>query len=147
MNKQEALKKINLLEKELNELKDIVNKPDDLFNTIKTYDDVCRALGENKIIFDNFNNINDITLLNKLVAFTRLKQIEKLFNGNWKIDWDNNNQKKYYCWFENKKSGWVFYFSYDIRSYSCGQVAYFKDKETSDYVGKTFKDLFITLIS
>lgn len=148
MNNQEALKKINTLEKELSEHKDIVNKTDNLFNIIKTYDDVCRALGENKITIDNFNNINDIILLSKLVAFARLKQIERLFNDNWKINWNDFKQKKYYCWFEKKNSGWVFGGCSDCYFiFSYGQVAYFKDKETCNYVGNTFKDIFITLIS
>ena len=140
MKKQQALDKLKDLESEISKLKDIINQPEDLFSKIKNYFDVCKELNEKEITsFDFGSNINKKDL-NKLINAAKIKQIERLFNGDWIPKFDGK-QYNYYPYFTGIGVGVVFYDS----SYcygSLGQVAYYKDKKTSDFVGKMFIDIY-----
>lgn len=126
MNKQELIKRTNSLELELNKLKEEINKPDNLFSKINNYYDVCEHLKEGI----------------ESCPYKQIKQIEKLFNGSWKKDLTDINQKKWYPYFEIKSSGLVFVSSYGFSYCFFGQVAFFKDEETSNFVGKKFIDIY-----
>lgn len=130
MNKAQALAKYKDIEAELLKLKYIIESPEDLFSEIRNYSDVCKKLGENEVY----------------CPYQQIKQIEKLFNGDWKKNWDNKNQSKYYPYFEQKSSGLVFYYSYSCYDDFSGQVAVYKDSKTSDFVGKTFIDIYKRLM-
>jgi hypothetical protein len=101
-------------------------KPRTLFDVIKNYSDVCKQLCEPE----------------QSCPYQKLKQIERLFNGDWRKDWSNFNQYKYYPYFSLTGVGLVF----DVSDFDCsgsgGRVAYFKDKQTSDFVGRTFVDIY-----
>lgn len=132
MNKEELIKRANSLELELNKLKEEINKPDNLFSKINNYYDVCENLREAP----------------ESCPYKQIKQIEKLFNGSWKIDLTNPNQKKWYPYFEIKKNFEVFYYaSYCHLSSFCGQIAFYKDEETASFVGKKFIDIYKKIIS
>ena len=102
-------------------------KPKTLFDIIKTYSDVCKQLCEPE----------------ETCPYRQLKQIERLFNGNWRKDWSNSRQNKYYPYFQYK-AGVGLAFSGSCYDVSCcsGQAAYFKDREVSDFVGKIFVDIY-----
>jgi len=76
--------------------------------------------------------------------YLQIKQIEKLFNGNWKKDWNDNNQKKWFPWFRmNTSSGPLgFGGSYYHDGFSDGQVAFYKDEKTSNHIGKYFFNIY-----
>jgi hypothetical protein len=100
---------------------------DDLFSKIKTYIDVCKELGEKPA----------------KSPYDKIKQIEKLFCGNWKKDFSNNNQRKWYPYFVwNNSGGLVFDGSLCDHSFFFGRVAYFPDEKTSNFVGRTFIDIY-----
>jgi hypothetical protein len=143
MNKQDARKELLALQKKQKELQAIIDKPEDLFDIIKNYSDVCIELGEDEINEDWFAEEFDKETKVKLVAISRIKQIERLFNGNWVKDWNNRQQFKYYPYFDNTSSGLVFFGSGGRYSrFFNGQVGFYKDKQTSDFIGKTFIDLY-----
>lgn len=141
-NNNEKLKEqAKKLQKDLDDLKKLIEKEDeiDLFS-IKTYKEVCKVLGEQEYTENDFENTYDCE---KLLAFAQLKQIERLYNGNWVKDWSNKNQYKYYPYFTlNSSGGLVFYGSYSYSDGWCGQVGFFKDQKTSDYIGKTFISIY-----
>lgn len=112
---------IRKLTKKLTEKKDI--KELVLFS-ITSYEGVCKVLKEEC----------------KISPYDKIKQIEKLFNGWWKKDWEDINQKKWYPYFNLKASHGVvgFYDSYFSCGVASGQVGFYKDQRTSDYIGKTF---------
>jgi hypothetical protein len=118
-----------------------------LFDKIRSYSDVCEELGEKELSLSDFDFL-DIEYRNKILNQSKLKQIEKLFNFDFKIDWSNHNQYKYYPYFEVSGSGLGlgFYGSYYDGSGFGGLPAYFKDRETSDFVGKTFVDIYKELL-
>lgn len=95
-----------------------------LFNKIKTYTDVCKMLGQ-PIESD---------------PHLQLKQIAKLFNGNWKPLF-NGKQKNYYPYFDCSGG-----FCFDGSDYCVdlfdGMVSYYRSKEISNYVGQQFIDIY-----
>ena len=142
-NKEELKKQAEKLQKDPDALKVLIEKEDtiDLFK-ITSYKEVCKALDEQEYTENNFENTYDCE---KLLAFAKLKQIERLYNGNWVKDWSNKNQYKYYPYFTlNSSGGLVFSFSchYCFILICCGQVGFFKDQKTSDYIGKTFISIY-----
>ena len=78
--------------------------------------------------------------------YKMIKQIEKLFNGNWVKDWNNKNQSKWYPYYEQTGSGLVFSYSASYCTRFPGQVAFYKDKKTSDHIGKYFIDVYKKLM-
>ncbi len=139
--KEEALNKIKDLESEIEKLKIIINQPEDLFSKIKNYSDVCKELKEDEIKESDFKFLhkND---RKKAINFAKVKQIERLFNGDWEVKFDSNQQNWFPYFTSGGSSGLVFLSSgcYDDCSYF--EVGFFKDKKTSDFVGKTFIDIY-----
>ncbi len=146
MNKQDARKELLALQKKQKELQAIIDKPEDLFDIIKNYSDVCIQLGEPEINEDWFAEEFDKETKSKLVAIAKIKQIERLFNGTWIKDWSNTNQYKYYPYYRIESSGLVFFRSIYYCLSAIGQVAFYKDEKTSTFVGKTFIDLYKQII-
>lgn len=134
--KQEIEKRLNALEEyvseEMDKIRNLSKKPiaKDLFS-ITTYSDVCKELKEKE----------------ETCPYKMIKQVEKLFNGKWKKDWNDRNQSKWYPWYEQTDSGLVFSFSCSCYFLSfSGQVAFYKDKLTCDHVGKHFISIYKQLI-
>lgn len=101
--------------------------PENLFDKIKTYQDVCDAIGED----------------NQKSPYDKIKQIEKLFNETWKKNWKNKSQKKWYPYYTINDSGRLVFDSLHCRYVSfVGEVAFFKDQETANFVGKQFIDIY-----
>ncbi len=82
---------------------------------------------------------------------TQLKTIAKAANfiengyKPHKFNW-NDNSSKYYPYFRNEAGGGVvFHVSYGDCSNSHGQVAYFINKKTSDYIGRKFIHLYLAI--
>ncbi len=120
-----------------------------LIDRIKTYEDVYRELKEGPINFRDFSVRFEDKIVKKVVAFAKLQRIAKLFNEGWKPDFSNHKQYKYYPWFEMNESGGVV-FKNSLSYYDCSRFrvapAYFNSEEISNYVGKTFIDIYKDLI-
>ena len=136
---KDAYKAANNDQKKLLEKYFEVNIEHKLFTKIKTYGDVCEALGEDML------NESDFKFLpkerrKKACSQARLQQIETLFNGDWKADWKNSSQYKYYPYFNSAGHGGLVFA--DAHSYYSGsfdaQAAFYKDRETAEYCGKIF---------
>ncbi len=141
MDKKQALKELKELKDRANKLEAIINAPESLIGSITTYKQVCKALDIEELTLSDFSFLPTEDR-KKTLAFHKLQQIAKLFNGNWKPDWKNTNQNKYYPYF-NMDSGGLGFSGSDFCYSGCdSSVVYFKDKETSDYVGKTFLSIY-----
>ena len=101
-----------------------------------TYENVGDALklGKNcKSIIINESNAS------KLVALSKLMNIAKYYNGNWKPDWSNSNEFKFYIVFD--------YFDdmYKTKSKSetCNNIIYFTHREDAQSVidNPNFRDI------
>ena len=146
MDNKEINKQIKKLEEDLAKLKEIANKPKDLFSIIENYSDVCKELGESEFTEADFDNVgNDYS--QKLLDFAKIQQISKLFNGDWKPNWKDSNERKWFPYFEIKASGgFGFSFSGYHDYYTFSAVAFYKDQKTSDFIGKKFSDIYEKLI-
>ncbi len=70
-------------------------------------------------------------------ATYRLNIISEVLNEGTKLDWKNNNQAKYYIWWERKASGWVVLFCFYFYCITLtGSGVYFKDDKTVEFVSK-----------
>ena len=129
MNKNEALKKLATLE-------------DYISLGIDTYEKVCKQLGEKELTINDFNHLPE-HLRHKNLIFSKLQQVGKLFNGDWKPNIIDRNQKKHYPYFEITADGGLVYDAsfYDYDGYY-GHVVYFKDEKIAMYIGKTFINLY-----
>lgn len=106
----------------------------------KTFEDVCSIMAVNPDdIIPYKSPVN--TFQKGINAFAVLTFIADAFNGDWKADWDNTNQKKWYPYFEKQSSGFRFYFSsygYYYADTIVGSRLCYKDEETATHVGKIF---------
>lgn len=126
-----AVTMIRNIDKVSKEEKKLLNKVK-LIDRIRYYEDVCKELNEPI----------------KESPYDKIKQIEKLFCKGWIKDWSDSSQYKYYPYFIYSGSigGLVFHVSYYGADYCGGVVAYYPSREISDFVGKTFVDIYRELM-
>lgn len=107
-----------------------------------TYSKVCEGLGEEELTEKLFSFLPK-ERRKKALAQAKVAQLEKFFNGKWIADWKNQNQYKYYPYFTlNASGGLLFCSSHCHASYFYAEAGFYKDQETSDFVGKTFIDIY-----
>lgn len=92
-----------------------------------TYEDVKDAL---KLCIHRKNIIVHENNASKLVSLSRLMNIAKFYNGDWKPDWNNSKEAKYY----------IYYNTYDLKygisctsSVNWGNI-YFKFRDNAQSV-------------
>lgn len=145
MNKTKAAERISTLEVEIAQLKKDLNIPEggikkEVTERVKTFDDV---LSENLISKDEWEKL--ITNLSKdEVAYKSIKLIAKTLNEGWEPDWNDDDQYKYYPYFEwSVGSGFSFDGCFCVISRSnLGSRLYFKSSELATYAGKQFISIY-----
>ncbi len=118
---------------------------------LKTFEDACKieGLDPEKVIPDfSCYPVQDHSAM---IAHAKLVIIARAANRlankgvEWKPDWTNNNQWKYYPWFEMYRGSSGFRFGdFDLwHSYSyVGSRLCFLSREVGEYVATTFLDLY-----
>lgn len=99
-----------------------------------TYDDILQAYAT------DFGGIRVPThCIDKILAISQLMNIAKHYNGNWKPDWSNNEELKYYIVFDH------YYNIYRVkdRAKMSGNIIYFAHEEDAQAVidNPNFKDI------
>lgn len=142
-NRQEALERIAICEEEMAKLKKIIKEPIDYIKEkVNSYSEVCKLLNEKEYTLSDFNWLPEY-LRKKMLVTTKINQIAKLFNGDWKLEILDSNQEKWFPYFDIKAGvGLVFYGSSYGYYASVGQVVYLRDKRTSDYIGNSFIEIY-----
>ena len=103
---------------------------------IKSFEDACKAL---KIPSD----IPSFPAETGAAAFYQLEIIARALNGDWKPDWNDSDQYKYYPWFDFRGSRFVFFGVYFRYSYSgLGSRLCYKGEKTAEYAAETFIGLY-----
>jgi len=77
-------------------------------------------------------------------AYRQLVLIVKVLNEGWTPNWNDNCEKKHYCWF-SVSSGFAFantHYGYDYASMATGSRLCFKSRELAEFAGKTFTDIY-----
>lgn len=126
--------------------------PVKITDRVKTFEDAAEIIGitVNQRILIDYNGTDSIML--GAQAMAKLSIIAKALNEGWEPDWTNDNEYKYYPYFNKYKAG--FGFSSDVTAYwrahtSCGSRLCFKTRELAEYAGKQFLkeyNQFLTLI-
>lgn len=108
-----------------------------------TYNDIAKELFENDKTYyiDSFANVkrangaygnywqaNNCTSekqVRKFLAINKLMNVAKYLNGNWKPNWSNNNEYKYYIWYLPTNNSLAICNAIS----NCTSVVFFKSKE------------------
>lgn len=108
------------------------------FEDIKTFEDACEELGIDPETVTHENDTPDE------VAYKKLKVVIKAINRGWVPDWNNNNQYKWWPYF-NLSSGSGFSDSYSNYYYAgtsvCSRLC-FESEAKSNYAAKQFNELY-----
>ncbi|MFY7880566.1 MAG: hypothetical protein ACOVP6_10890 [Lacibacter sp.] len=115
---------------------------------LKTFEDACKVEGIEKLNLD-LSSFPE-ALRAPVEAATKLMIINKAANRidnngeEWKPDWNDDDQWKYYPWFEmGGSSGFRFLDFGNWYSFSnVGSRLCFKERSTAVYIGKQFTDLY-----
>lgn len=109
---------------------------------IRSYEDACRMLGIDPIRIEKFAFLG--TEANHHYSYHKLTVIAKALNDGWAPDWKNDDESKYYPWFDFSSGRGLSsdgcargYASSDVGSRLC-----FKSRELAEYAGKQFNDLY-----
>ena len=112
-------------------------------DAVKTYEDACAIIGEKPI---DEENLLSSGLDKSDIAFMKLKAIYKAankMNRNWKADFSDSNQHKYYPYFVWRSSG--FRCNGTRCTYACtciGSRLCCGNSDDAEYIGKQFEDLY-----
>ena len=143
MNQVEAQKELKKLKLQVEKLEAIINKPEDMFN-IKTYSDVCKELGESEFTKADFENVGE-DYSQKLLAFARIKQIEKYFKQRWIPARENKAKSEFYPLFNFSKSNHIVFsivYSRWEGDHSGAEVACYKSGKIAEHVAVNFLDIY-----
>lgn len=80
-----------------------------------------------------------------VVAFYKLSIINGVLNGDWRANWQDYNEYKYYPWFFMDKDGSGFsfaYFGFASDTSTVGSRLVFRTRSLAEYAGKQFLDLY-----
>lgn len=112
-----------------------------VFDRVNDVESACREIG---IYYNSF--LSSVFYLSAdTKAYEQLKIITKALNEGWVCNHLNTDQKKWFPKFTLSSSGFAFFDSYYFCSYPYTGYAsrlLFKDKETAEYAGRKFVDLY-----
>jgi hypothetical protein len=108
------------------------------FRDIKTFEDACKELElDPSEVFSSSDTPDEI-------AYMKLKAVIRAINQEWIPNWNNNNEKKWWPYF-NLSSG----FGFSDAGYHCvntctpvGSRLCFESQEKATYAGQQFQDLY-----
>ena len=117
-------------------------------NKYPTFEACCEAKG-----YDPATVLPDVSMFPEqhreaLLANAKLIIVAEAHNGDWKPNWDDDDEEKWYPWFDlevddRNPSGFRFNAStYDYSRSYVGSRLCFASSEISHYVGKHFEDLY-----
>lgn len=111
----------------------------DIKNKIKSFEDACEYLSlPISAARQNFS-----TMPSDEKAFYQLEIICKALNEGWTPDWSDDDQPKYYPWFDFQGGRFVFLsVDYSYASSCLGSRLCFRTHELAEYAGKTFINLY-----
>lgn len=120
--------------------------------SIKTFADACNAVGCNpETVVPDMSSYPE-HLRVPLVAAAKLFIINQALNSvngeSWKPDWNDNDEYKYYPWFDMEKtednpSGFGLYVADCVHSYSSvGSRLVYRTRKLALYAGKQFEDIY-----
>lgn len=113
---------------------------------IKTFADAQRETGAQDT--PDFNEAPE-EVREFLKAIYQAAVITKALVGDWKPNWNDSNQEKWFPWFRMSSGGFVFDgTSYDYSSAAAGNASRlcFPSEEMAEYAGRQFTDIYSRII-
>ncbi len=112
-------------------------------NKVKSFEDACNVLNIQPVlpIVDMLPEANQKAVITNY----KLDVIQQALNGEWKADWSNFSQYKYYPWFKMSSSGVGFssdYYGYVYSGTCVGSRRVFSSSELAKYAGEQFIELY-----
>jgi len=114
--------------------------------SIKTVEDALNVTG--MPVTPEFNEVPE-EMRDYFKAVYAAVAITKAIVGDWKADWNDGSQRKWYPWFEMSSGGFVFDGASCGRSYAlagCSSRLCFPTEEMAEYAGRTFTDVYSQII-
>ena len=112
-------------------------------DAVKTYYDACEIIGEKPI---DEQHLMDCGLGKSEIAFMKLKTIFKAankMNNDWKADYSNSSQYKYYPYSVWRSSGFRYRDTYcTLTSTRTGSRLCCGTSDDAEYIGKKFEYLY-----
>lgn len=149
MDKKEALKRLASIEDETKKLRAIIDAPVNIIDRIKSYEDACEYLEiETTLPYPNPKNNRQ----ESSNAFHMLDIITEALLEGKTLNWEDSNEKKWYPWFNEYKSGSGFrfdcsYYDWSYTNFNFGARLCVDTKEKSDYLGTHFLPLINKLLN
>ena len=124
-----------------------MKKQEVTMESIKTVEDACNVTGMPAT--PEFNEVPE-EMRDYFKAVYEAVVITKALVGDWKADWNDWDQRKWFPWFDMLSSG-SFVFRDTLCGYSCAIAGSasrlcFPTKEMVEYVGKQFTDVYSRII-
>ena len=108
---------------------------------IKTFEEACKALNQDPTL-PEYPMLSEAEK-KAAIAHYKLVIIARALNGNWKPDWTNWNENKYFPWFDFRGGRFVFRLvGCDYTLSYLGSRLCFRTRELAEYAGKHFEDLY-----
>lgn len=108
-----------------------------------TFEDYCNHLGKDPRDYDDSRMSNPIDIM--LINLRKIAEIiAPVLNGDWKPNWNNDSEKKWYPWFY-MGSGFRFRCADCVCTYSRGgggSHLVFKDDTRAVFAGKNFASIY-----
>ena len=119
----------------------------DITERVKSVEDAIKELGNDDVEVIQLNRMKSIGLQNHIIGNQELIVIAKALNEGWQPDWQNDNQYKYFPWFDMDASSSAGRFSFNgsgaQNSFSnVGSLLCFKSKDLATYAGTQFLDIY-----
>ena len=119
----------------------------DITERVKSIEDAIRELGKDDVEVIQLNRMKSIGLQNHIIGNQELIVIAKALNEGWQPDWQNDNEYKYFPWFDMDNSSSAGRFSFRVAVNLCslsfvGSRLFFKSRELSNYAGNQFEDIY-----
>lgn len=117
---------------------------------IKTFEDACKALKLDPVTV--LPSVDNIPNGKAILAAATLFIIAQALNGDWKPDWNNDDEYKYYPWFDmekdsNNPSGFrLFGVDYYYSISDVGSRLCFQTRELAEYAGTQFVEIYRDLM-
>jgi hypothetical protein len=151
MKKNEALARLASIEAETQELRKIIEQPEQKFtlDMLQSFEDACKLDGVKPSDILPYSNPNS-DFQENINAYTKLIQITKVACQGWNSDWNNSNEYKYYPYFTMGRSGFGFYGTYcgwaDTFT-GLGSRLCFPTREMAETIGRRFESIYKTFLT
>lgn len=146
-SKQEALNRLDSIEKEAKELRQIIedaNKPKPIKERVYDIPSAIAELGEGDEAVKEYRKMQRAGLSSKNLRGQEIEIFCKAVNEKTIMDWENESQEKWYIWMDYRKKGSGFVRGFYYYCYYCGSISArhcYKSKDLAVHGSKCIENI------